>query len=198
VQEDKVMQNAVAEEEEHKQQEAAADNKDEYLDIEVDDYKNPKTTTKGNVALIEALLAGTALSNPLVPLNVSIKAGLSEYESVISYKNGLGKVGIICNTEIKGWPVYRIRRGVVFSENVLNIIKGRRAGTLKDEKARTKWGWFDALTVKGIAIAVLSGYKGNAEDLVLLVKRYLEIERKEMKDVRKPIPKQLNVQVLIE
>jgi hypothetical protein len=86
----------------------------------------------------------------------------------------------------------------VFSENVLNIIKGRRAGTLKDEKAGTKWGWSNALTVRGIAIAVLSRYKGNAEDLVLLVKRYLEIERKEMKDVGKPIPKQLNVQVLIK
>jgi hypothetical protein len=104
----------------------------------VDDYENLKTTTKGNVALIKALLAGTALSNPPVPLNVSIRAGLGEHELVISYKNGLGKVGIIYNTEIEGWPVYRIRRGVVFSENVLNIIKGRRAGTLKDEKARTK------------------------------------------------------------
>jgi hypothetical protein len=104
----------------------------------VDDYKNLKTTTKGNVALIKALLAGTALSNPLVPLDVSIKAELGKHKSVISYKNGLGKVGIICNTEIEGWPVYKIRRGVVFSKNVLNIIKGRRAGTLKDEKARTK------------------------------------------------------------
>jgi hypothetical protein len=192
------MQNAVAEEEEHKQQEAAADNEDEYSDIKVDDYENPKTTTEGNVALIEALLAGTALSDPPVPLDVSIGAGLGEHESVIGYKNGLGKVGIICNTEIEGWPVYRIRRGVVFGENVPNIIKGRRAGTPKDEKAGTKWGWSDALTVRGIAIAVPSGYEGNAEDLVLPVKRYSEIERKEMKDAGKPIPKQPDVQVLIE
>jgi hypothetical protein len=102
VQEDKVIQNAVAEEEKHKQQEAAANNKDKYLDIEVDDYENPKTTTKGNVALIKALLARTALSDPLVPLDVSIRARLGKHELVISYKNSLRKVGIICNTEIEG------------------------------------------------------------------------------------------------
>ena len=132
------MQNTVAKEEEHKQQEVAANNKDEYLDIKVDDYENPKTITKGNVALIEALLARTALSNSLVPLDVSIRARLGKHKLVISYKNSLGKVGIICNTKIKGWLVYRIRRGVVFSKNVLNIIKGQQASTLKDEKAKTK------------------------------------------------------------
>jgi len=102
VQEDKVMQNAIAEEEEHKQQEAATNNEDKYSDMEVDNHENPKTTTKGNVALIKALLAGTALSDPLVPLDISIRARLGKHESVISYKNSLGKVGIICNTKIKG------------------------------------------------------------------------------------------------
>jgi hypothetical protein len=102
VQEDKVMQNAVTEEEEHKQQEAAADNKNKYSNIEVNNHENPKTTTKGNVALIKALLAETALSDPLVPLDVSIRARLGKHELVISYKNSLRKVGIICNTEIKG------------------------------------------------------------------------------------------------
>lgn len=169
------------------------------------DRPKPKETIEENdtdksdpSTLIMALLAGTALDDHPVPLDVSLGAGLSKHESVIGYKNGLGKVGIICNTEIEGWPVYRIRRNVVIGDKVPNIIKDRRAGTLKDEEAGTKWGWSDALAVRGIAIAVPSGYKGDVEDLVVPVPRYTAIQKEAMKLEKKPIPKQVDVQILIE
>jgi hypothetical protein len=146
------------------------------------DKSNPST-------LITALLAGTALDDHPVPLDVSLRARLSKNELVISYKNGLGKVGIICNTEIKGWPVYRIRRNVVISDKVLNIIKDRQAGTVKDEETGTKWGWSNALAVKGIAIAVPSGYEGDVENLVVPVLRYTAIQKEAIKLENKPIPK---------
>jgi hypothetical protein len=203
-QQDKEMKDAEAEEAMLKQREKEANKVDEYLDKEMEDPENPnnpnnpKKTTEGNDALIAALLARTALSDHLVPLDVSLGAGLGEHEKVISYKNGLGKVGIIYNTEIEGWLVYRIRRNVVIGDKVPNIIKDRRASTPKDEETRTKWGWSNALAVRGIAIAVPSEYEGNAEDLVVPVQRYSAIEKQEMKEAKKPIPKQVDVQVLIE
>jgi hypothetical protein len=201
-QEDKEMKDAQAEEEMYKQREEEADNEDEYSEKEMDDHGDPDnpipTTEADDTALITALLAGTALDDHPVPLDVSTGAGLNEYEKVIGYKNGLGKSGIICNTEIKGWPVYRIRRNVVIGDEVPNIIEDRRAGTVKDKNAGTKWGWSDALAVRGIAVAVPSGYSGNAEDLVVPVQRFSAVEKEVMKKAGKPIPKQPDVQVLIE
>jgi hypothetical protein len=181
--------------------------------MDVDDEGNdqdpnkpkPKETIKENdidksnpSTLITALLARTALDDHPVPLDVSLRAGLSKHKSVIGYKNGLGKVGIIYNTKIEGWPVYRIRRNVVIGDKVPNIIKDQRVGTVKDEETRTKWGWSNALAVRGIAIAVPSGYKGDVENLVVPVPRYTAIQKEVMKLENKPIPKQVDVQVLIE
>jgi hypothetical protein len=205
-QKDAEMRDAQAEEEKYTKDEQDAEmidpNEEQEVTNDEDDHNpnKPIPTTEGfnDTALITALLAGTALDDHPVPLDVSTRAGLNEYEKVIGYKNGLGKSGIICNTEIKGWPVYRIRRNVVIGDEVPNIIEDRRAGTVKDKKAGTKWGWSNALAVRGIAVAVLSGYSGNAEDLVVLVQRFSAVEKEVMKKAGKPIPKQPDVQVLIE
>jgi hypothetical protein len=177
-------------------------NKEQEVTNDKDDHNpnNPIPTTKGfdNTALITALLARTALNDHLVPLNVSTRAGLGKHKKVISYKNGLGKAGIICNTEIKGWSIYRIRKNVVIGDKVPNIMKDRQVGTLKDEETRTKWGWSNALAIKGIAIVVPSEYLGNAENLVVLVEKFSAEEKIAKKKAGEPVLKQLDVQVLIE
>lgn len=203
---DTEMKGAQAEEERFRKEEEEAANENVYDEMELDDPDNPVETTETTkitetsdpLGLVTALLAGTTLGDPPVPLDVSLGAGLSKDEKVIGYKNGLGKVGIVCNYSIEGWPVYRIRRNVVIGDKVPNIIKDRRAGTLKDEVTGAKWGWSDALAVRGIAIAVPNGHTGNVEDLVLPVKKYSIEEKVAMKAAKEPIPKQPDVQVLIE
>jgi len=56
----------------------------------------------------------------------------------------------------------------------------------------------DISRIQGIAIAVLPRYEGKPEDLVKLLPRLLGKQKDELKDQKKPILKQLDVQFLIE
>jgi hypothetical protein len=52
--------------------------------------------------------------------------------------------------------------------------------------------------VKGIAIAVPLGYLGNVEDLVVPIPKLSTVQKEVLKSKGKPVPKQLDVQLLIQ
>jgi hypothetical protein len=80
---------------------------------------------------------------------------------------------------------------------VLNIVKGQRVSKVKDCETKKKWDISDIHKVKGIAIAVPFRYAKNVEDLVVLIPRLSILQKEVLKSKSKPVPKQLDVQLLI-
>lgn len=197
------MQNAGKEVTKFTKEEEDADKEDvtEEQEVEGDsrdrDNPQPSTETKYQSDLIAALLAGTHISDSPDPLDLTLNVGLRATEAVVGYKSsGYGRIGFVCDAEIKDWPIYRIRKNVMIGEKVPNIVKSRRAGVEKDSK--TKWTVADIEEVRGIAIAVPPGYSGKVEDLVIPIPKLSAVAKEELRLKGKPVPRQPDVQLLIE
>ena len=109
------------------------------------------------------------------------------------------KAGIVCDSEIKGCTIYKIKKHVLVDEkSVPNIVEGRRAGKVKDKKTKEKWSASDIDKVRGIAIAVPLRYLKDPKELVKVIPRLSDKEKEELKKQEKPVPRQADVQLLIQ
>jgi hypothetical protein len=208
--------------------EAAAEDVTDEMEIDDEDNAdNPKPTTEGSGAagssnstnphattggsgpsptntstneLAEAFLSGKAPNKNLwTPLDLSYSAGLLSSQKVVSYKSsGLhGKVAIVIDTEIPGCPIFRIRKNVIVPKGVPNIMDTRRAGK-KKPGTQENWTLDDLDEVVGIAISVPPGYGGNVENLVKALPKLSLEEKVELRKDGKPIPRQPDVQLIIQ
>jgi hypothetical protein len=94
-----------------------------------DEPKNPIRPTiekSDHSSHITALLTRMRLKDSLDLVNLSNRVGLRDTEAVVGYKSSgmFGKTGIVCDTEIEAWPIYRIKKSVlVDEESVPNIVE---------------------------------------------------------------------------
>jgi hypothetical protein len=123
---------------------------------------------------------------------------LRDSQAIICCKGGFGKTAIVLESEVPKLPIYRIRNDVLIADSCPDLMTWRRAGKVKDPKTKKKWSVDDISKIQGIAIAVPPGYEGKPEDLVKLLPRLSGKQKDELKDQKKPIPKQPDVQLLIE
>lgn len=196
---------AQAEEEKFKKDEKDADNEDEYSDMEVDDDdpNQPKDSIENKDGidpnnLLEQLMRGTRLSDPAQITDVTSNAMLRSTQKVACFKRGFGSPAIVLDTEVPKWTIYRIRKDVLIPESCPNLMTWRRAGVVKDPKTEKKWSVDDIHSIQGIAIEVPEGYDKDPEELVKLIPKLSGAEKDKYKKMGKPIPKQPDVQLLIQ
>lgn len=202
------LQAAQAEEARFKKDEEDADNEDEYSDMEVDDEIDPdkpldsiETETETGIDptdIVEKLMQGVRLSDPAEVTDITKDALLRPKQKVTCYKDGFGKPAIVVDCEIPKWIIYRIRKDVLIPENCPNFMTWRRAGVVKDPTTKKKWSVDDISKVQGIAIEVPPGYDKDPEELVRLIPKLSGAQKDKLKKKGKPIPKQPDVQLLIE
>ena len=148
--------------------------------------------------LADALLKGLRLSPPAEAIDLTSGVQLRDTQAILCYKNGFGKPAIVVDCEVPEWPIYRIRKDVLVVASCPNLMKWRRAGRNKDPKSENKWTVDDIKHVHAIAIEVPPGYSGNPEEQVRLIPPLSIDEKKKLKDNGKPVPKQPDMQLLIE
>jgi len=209
---DSEMKDAEAEEEKYKKDEEDADamqvdEEEEVTDDEDNgDPDNPLQSTETPIAsrskLIMSLLAKERVDTPKhgSALDLTRGAGLRVSQAVVGYKSSgpFGQVGIVGDVEIEDHPIFRVRKNVTIDESkVPNIVEDRRAGKI-NPKTKKQWGVGDIQDIIGIAIAVPEGYTGDVEALVVPIKKLSGTEKDNLRDQKKPIPRQPDVQLGIQ
>ena len=202
-QDDTEMSNAQNEESRFEVEEKDADMQDVFSEVDEEDGPDPDNPKKSTESIDPAdfaakLMKGLRISDGTKVTDFTQDVQLRNTQAVTCYKSGLGKPAIVVDCEIPEWMIYRIRKDVMHPEKCPNLMRWRRAGKVKDLKTEEKWKVKDISDVLGIAIEVPLGFDGLPEDLVRLIPPLSEIQKKRLKKLGKPIPRQPDVQLLIE
>ncbi len=199
------MQDAEDEENNFQKEENDAEAEDVTEEMVIENGDGPddliKTTENSDhITIITALLKGMSVKNLIDPVTLSHGIGLEDTQAIVAYKSSgpSGKVGIVCDTQVPKCPIFRIMKSVVVDKDVPDLVESRRAGKVKDPVTKKKWEVSDVDDIIGIAIAVPPGYSGNAEDLVLPIRKYSGTEKDAMKARGESVPKQPDVQLFIQ
>ncbi|PMD55350.1 uncharacterized protein K444DRAFT_697363 [Hyaloscypha bicolor E] len=147
---------------------------------------------------LAALLSGASLSGDAENLDLDEGSGLRPAQHPVGYKGGISTTAIVGDFEVKNFPIYRLRTDIAINDDEVPNIMERRRGGKNKPLSKEKWRKKDIKAIKGIAIAVPCEYPGKPEDLVAQIKPISEKKKIKLKKNGKKVPKQPDVQLLIE
>ncbi|KFY02548.1 hypothetical protein V490_00461 [Pseudogymnoascus sp. VKM F-3557] len=156
---------------------------------------NPSVENKDIEELVRKLRSGLRLGNTLaVHVNKDTGSQLRDTQAIVCSKRGVGNHVIVVDAEYSNAPIYRIRHDIEPGGSP-NLMGWRREHTL-NPKTEKKWTVDDVAKIIAIALDVPPNYDKPPEERARLV--LSREEKRKLKEEKKKVPKQPDVQVLIE
>ncbi|KFZ04525.1 hypothetical protein V501_09145, partial [Pseudogymnoascus sp. VKM F-4519 (FW-2642)] len=144
---------------------------------------------------VERLQGGRRLGKTVtVHVNKDTGTQLRDTQRTVCSKKGVGNHVIVVDLEYRNAPIYRIRHDIE-PGNSPNLMNWRREHTLNPE-TKNHWRVADIEKIIAIALDVPPNYDKQPEERAYLV--LSREEKRKLKEEKKKVPKQPDVQVLIE
>ncbi|KFY21433.1 hypothetical protein V493_07417 [Pseudogymnoascus sp. VKM F-4281 (FW-2241)] len=172
-------------------------NTGETEDQQSNEFQKPKPSIENNDidAFVRKLRAGIRLGETLkVHVNKDTGSQLRDTQRAVCSKKGVGNHVIVVDLEYRNAPIYRIRHDIEPGSSP-NLMHWRREHTL-NPITKNHWKVEDIEKILAIALDVPPNYDKQPEERAHLV--LSREQKRKLKEEKKKVPKQPDVQVLIE